>query len=864
MCKLTAIVLFFLVVSTGSTLAQQSAKIKKLPVSNRLSSKIIDVKHIAVDLKFDWQKKQAIGTAVITLSALKATDKIFLDAGMLGINRIALSNGTYLKFNYDGGDNNAGLEITLDKMYMVNEDVKIKIDYHTNYINESDPNAIGGSFGKGLRFFVPTQSTPIKRKQIWSMGEAEGNKYWFPCSESPDDLRTTEFIATVDEKLTVISNGNLINTRQNTDGTKTFHYKTDKPYPNYLTSFVAGEYVNVKQHYKGIPFSTFCYPDEKKAAAATTARLTDMAKFFSTVTGLKYPYPGYSQVMVQDFPFPSLVGQHMATTISDNMIDDDRTHADFLYLWDGVEADALASQWFGNAIAAKDWSNIWLTKSLAHYLDGMYAEYKNGHDEYLMWYHSFDMAATLGDWSAGIHHPLVVRKIDNLNNFLSGDNYLKSRGTLVLRMLARELGIEKWKSVIQHFVKNNVYKAVSTNNFQQSVKAVTGDKMDWFFNQWIYKTGQPKFEVSKTYDAAKKQLFLKIIQTQKSDTTKLYPQADYFKGKMEIEIDGKIETVTINAKAENNFSINVSNPPKFVNVDFENSWIGEMKMEKSQQEWLYQFENSKDVLAKINALNELVTIYKNAATALKDKNIIYHSLLKVADSKSYWRFRINVLAALNGMLAKPFDAQMITLLQKIIKNEKALLKANAVWVLGNAGNPGFADIFINQLNDISDRVIFNAATALGKTKSLKAFDALVKLKNKPSWKGQSVMAALTGMRLLGDERAVPIALQVLADVKSPRWFLGPGNWDYPVYAAQTLASFNKGSEGYSMIFERFKKSVEDNDINDIFSNVLLITTLACPRGQEVFDLLKVKYKDDANAMLAVNQYETQFKEAVKK
>jgi hypothetical protein len=31
----------------------------------------------------------------------------------------------------------------------------------------------------------------------------------------------------------------------------------------------------------------------------------------------------------------------------------------------------------------------------------------------------------------------------------------------------------------------------------------------------------------------------------------------------------------------------------------------------------------------------------------------------------------------------------------------------------------------------------------------------------------------------------------------------------------------------------------------------------------VFDLLQAKFKDDANAMLAVSQYETQFKQAIK-
>jgi hypothetical protein len=69
---------------------------------------------------------------------------------------------------------------------------------------------------------------------------------------------------------------------------------------------------------------------------------------------------------------------------------------------------------------------------------------------------------------------------------------------------------------------------------------------------------------------------------------------------------------------------------------------------------------------------------------------------------------------------------------------------------------------------------------------------------------------------------------------------------------------------WAKILRGIKKSIEENDLSDIFNNVLIITTLADPRGQEVFDQLKTKYKDDANVLNAVNQFETQFKEAIKK
>jgi hypothetical protein len=63
--------------------------------------------------------------------------------------------------------------------------------------------------------------------------------------------------------------------------------------------------------------------------------------------------------------------------------------------------------------------------------------------------------------------------------------------------------------------------------------------------------------------------------------------------------------------------------------------------------------------------------------------------------------------------------------------------------------------------------------------------------------------------------------------------------------------------------ERFDKSMAENDLEGIFNNTLLIATLGDARGQEIFDALKVKYKDDLSILQAVEQYEMQLKEVLK-
>jgi aminopeptidase N len=856
------LLLFLLSLFCAVSEAQVSDSIKKLPPLQTMRIPKIDVKHIAIDLRFDWNKKQAYGTTTITLSPLTDADKINLDAGMLTINSITLSDGMPLKFKYDGGDKNDGLEIILDKLCPLNTELTIKIDYHTNHVNNTDPNNLWGSFGKGMRFFEPTSTEPRKRRQIWTAGLPESNRYWFPCYDAPDDFRTTELKATVDKKLTVVSNGKLIETKNNNDGTHTFHWKMDIPYANHQTYFVAGEYVDVRKDYDGVTLHNYSYPDETEATKASVARLKDMMKFYSEKTGMKYPYSSYSQIFVQDFPWG---GGHnmMASTLSENMIDDFGTHADFLSLWDGVEANDLAAQWFGNLLTPHSWEHSWLNKSFANYFSGLYSEYKNGVNEFQLWNRVFNHSTCKTDWDAGIRRPVVTKNYDEPATMVN-DNYASIYGAEVLHMLRKQLGEENWWRAIRHYVKSNAHKTVTTQNFIEAIKESTGEQIDWFFDQWIYKMGHPIFTVTKKYDIEKKQLKLLVAQIQTRDSTSGYPQADFFKGKMEVEIDERIETVLIEAKPESIFTFQVTAEPRLIQFDYGSTWIKEVKFEKTLDELLYQFQNDKDVLGRYDAMMELAEKVSNDSSFTLHKAKIFDAFRKVISGKSHWRLRQLGIAQLRGLMKNQPDGATIKMLLSLIQNDVSLVRSTALFFLSDTKDKKYAPLYIKYLTDKSDRVINAAAFALGKSKSPKAYEALIKLKDKPSWKNQSLISTLNGLKQLGDPKGVAIALYALKDIPAaPRWTLPTPVWDFRITAAETLVALGKGSLGFPIVYERFRKAITENDISDIFNNVLLITTLADPRGQEAFDLLKVKFKDDANAMNAVNQYETQFKQALK-
>ncbi len=811
----------------------------------------IDTKDIALKLQFDWQKKQAFGTAEITASVLQTGDKIYLDAGNLSINAVELS-GKKLKFKYDGGDADNNLAIVLDKKYQSKETFILKIDYRSNYENRADPSAIAGSFGKGLRFQQPTSTTPQKRQQIWSSGEPESNKYWFPCNEDIADIHTMSINATLQKPLLLISSGEMAQIIDNQDNTMSYTYKTKQEIPNYLVAIVIGEYAPVAQKTKHGQIFTYGYPHEKTAVAATVELLPDMMQFLEEKTAYNYPSEQYTQVVVQDYPFPGLVGQHGATLLSDNYIDDYGVHTDFKYLWDGVAVQALANQWFGNLIMPKSWQDIWLNNAFAQYFAGLYTAKSNAKEEYLLWYYPFEKSNVTNDWATDNRHPIVPKTIKDLSAFTK-DSYSKFRGAFVLQMLQQEMGNENWWKTLQYYVKTNANKQVTTKDFQNAVEKTTGKSYQWFFEQWVYKIGLPNFEVTKKYDARKKQVILNVKQTQSQENKTDFEQVEFFEGAIKIEMEGKIKTVRLEAKAENIFTFSTNENPKFVNFNVNETFLCETIFEKTTDEYFYQLQGSNDVLAKQKAIDKLVEAAKNSDNLLKEK--VINALKAEFQTNQYWRYRMYVLGALQKIFIQPYDQKTIDFLIESIKKEKSWVKCTAISMLGKTNDEKYKDLYINALSDESDRVVNTAAIALGKTKSKDAFEILVNLENKPSWKNQSRISALNGLQQLGDVKAVNYVLKCLADNQSSRWYLATPTWDYPFAAVNTLVALGKADLGYPILLERFKKSLLDDDLNDIFQNVQLINLLKDERAAEIYTLLKEKYKNDTAVLEAVKSYE---------
>lgn len=814
---------------------------RPFPPTQYIPDHDFDTRHIALELRFDWDKQQLLARETLIFAPLVANLKtIKLDAANITPTSIKLSAGAQLAFKINADKEQ--VELTLDRAYQPSDELTLVIDYHTN--GPQDPAKLG-LVGVGLRFFKPRADDPARPKQIWSQGESEYNHYWFLCYDHPNDFFTSEITATVEKPLQVISNGRLLETKENKDGTRTFHWKIDQPHASYLTSIVVGEYTPIVGEYAGIPITTYAYPKEAAEARLTVSRLPEMVKFFSEKTGIKYPYAKYAQTTAHDFG--GGMENISATTQTDNMIHDARTELD--QTSDGLQSHELAHQWFGDYLTARNWSDIWLNESFATYFQAMWDEYKLGSDDFLYSDIKANQDSYFSAWKQGNRRPIVTKNYKDPDAVF--DTYAYPRGGAVLHMLRKNLGEENWWRAINYYLKKYANQPVETEQFRIAIEESTGQSMDWFFDEWLYKMGHPVFAVTQNYDDSTKTLQLTVRQQQTKDAASQYPQVGFFQTPVEIEIgtatETRIERVQIEPKKEQMFTFKVDAQPLLVNFDYRGTLIKELEFKKSMAELTYQLERDPDVLGRVWALNQLSSLWKVQATPTAEKDAIADELGKVLTTDKFWAVRWEAATALA-------DVRSVSGRNALLagtKDQNARVRARSITSLAATGDASLATVYQQLLNDQSYAVIRAAAAALGHTKADVAFDSLIKLLDAPSWHNTIRVSVLSGLSELGDKRALDVALRFAAQGDYPQVRLA---------ATKLLGVVGKGEpRAFDLASANLEEAVGNANSSLVAVSAESLVGIGDPRGVELLERLT---KQGTNPQYASSL--TKFQERLKK
>lgn len=533
--------------------AQTAPKAKRATLNGPVqmpAPRTVDITHYLIRTRFDRKTKTVYGDETISFKPLNTgTRNISFHANGLTIEALTLGGTkTALKWKTEKPDR---LSIELDRAYQPSESVAVRVRYRV-----SNPR-------KGI-YFTPESKLPgtkVRRPpQIWTQGEPEENRYWFVGHDYPNDVATSEqYITTTAPDEIALGNGALVETIANPDGTRTFHWKMAEPHVSYLTSLIVGAFVKVEDSAtlppltpdgaeRRVPIENYTYAGAEDAARIAYGGTPKMLQLFAQKTGISFPFNKYAQTGVAFFTQFEGMENVTSTTLADSSVLRSSLFRTPAALTPDAERDVtnlvsheLAHSWFGNLVTCTDWANLWLNEGLATFMEAVYQESRYGKAGYLREMRT-NQDLYLAEDSYRYRRPIVTNRFPDPNILFDGTTYKK--GGFIVNMLRRHLGDEVFWRGINLYLTRHAHQNVTTPDFQRALEEVSGQKLDWFFQQWVYQAGYPELKVRYRYDAKNKQLALAVQQTQATDA--LTPAVFRLPGvKVEITTPAGVRTESI-------------------------------------------------------------------------------------------------------------------------------------------------------------------------------------------------------------------------------------------------------------------------------------------------------------------------------
>ena len=507
-----------------------------------------DAQNYTIRASFDRANKKVIGDTTVSLKPLKADFRVVeLDAVDLAFQSVKLDpSGIDLQYRTVPGK----VVVSLDKAYSPIDVISIRFKY------TATPK-------KGV-YFRDSEDGDQRVKhssQIWSQGEAEEARYWFPSFDFPSDKATSEEYITAENGETVIGNGEFLGKIENFTGTVTWHYKMPVPHSTYLVSFVIGKYARVDDKYKDIPLGFYVYPGKEDTARKAFGDTKNMIKVYEDLTGVAFPYNKYDQTVVSEFQFGGMENI-TATTMNDQEI----FFADF-DIGKGNVTDLvsheLAHSWFGDLVTCRNWAELWLNEGFATYMEAAYREKAFGRDDYIRKVQSDAREFLVDDVMNRKRHGLFNQRAGDTNALFDNASITYHKGGAVLHMLREQVGTEAFWKALNTYLNQHKFGSVESTDLKKAMEDASGQDLGWFFDQWVYGVSAPKLLVGQMYNPRTKILKLTVTQTQKPDTN--VPNA--FHLPMDISIGGvAVKPITITKRVET-FTMHAAAKPSRLEID---------------------------------------------------------------------------------------------------------------------------------------------------------------------------------------------------------------------------------------------------------------------------------------------------------
>ncbi len=425
---------------------------------------------------------------------------------------------------------------------------------------------------------------------------------WFPVNAYGIDRFTATINVTVPAHMVVIGSGAVstadaaaLKASAGTGPTKTFSLKYDKA--SFPGTIVAGDFGDYSSTEAGIDLHVYFKPAHKELASAYAETAVKEFTYFITMYGVP-PSNVLRVVELPDDTVPSAWAPEFAALASRGITP--KTNYRLL-------ANTIAHQWWGVSLTPASRDDWWLNDGFARYSEARYIESAAG---------TAGLQESVKDMSVGAlsYDTVPLSSAGKLDLFSPEfQSLVTDKGAMILHMLRWVMGDQKYDQAMREFSANFAGKSAKLEDFRNIVEKNYGDKLTWFFSQWLDSTGAPEFKTKYTiYRLGNNKGFRSVGQ--------IAQDLDLFRMPVELKIDtdGKTETKRIDvAGTDSAFTVDTFGRPRRIAIDPDNHLLknsSDTRLRAGIQRGQALVQQG-DMAGALSEFNKALDINKNSSLA---------------------------------------------------------------------------------------------------------------------------------------------------------------------------------------------------------------------------------------------------------
>jgi puromycin-sensitive aminopeptidase len=331
--------------------------------------------------------------------------------------------------------------------------------------------------------------------------EATDARRAFPCWDEPDFKASFAVTLIVDNALTAVSNGAVVEEQDLGNGKRQVTFAETMPMSTYLVAFIVGQFdLTAAQDVGGVPLRVACTPGKLHLTHFALEAGAAAVRFLESYFEIPYPSDKLDHVAIPDFAFGAMENLG-CVTYRETALLVDAAAASRLELQRVAEviAHETAHMWFGDLVTMRWWNGIWLNEAFATFMELMAVD--DFRPEWDIWV-SFGAGRSAAMVTDGLESTRPVEfpvgRPEEAEAMFDVLTYQK--GAAVLRMLEQYLGPEPFRQGIVRYLSEHHHHNTETTDLWDAIEAASGEPARAVMDSWIYQGGYPLVSVDPSED----------------------------------------------------------------------------------------------------------------------------------------------------------------------------------------------------------------------------------------------------------------------------------------------------------------------------------------------------------------------------